>query len=87
MQKAPKALIILTLRAINDKVAWIFNKRGNVSWSILRLSIQEIFARALRTAVAVSARHLASLLARQVAVSLISSARTRTSNFLFATEF
>ena len=33
------------------------------------------FARALRTAVAVSARHLASLLAKQAAASLIRSAR------------
>jgi hypothetical protein len=44
------------------------------------------FAKAQRTAVAVSARHLASPLAKQAAVSLTSSARTRKASNRFPKE-
>jgi hypothetical protein len=42
---------------------------------------QQTFAKAQRTVVAVSAKHLANLLARQVAVSLTNSAKTATNNY------
>jgi len=45
---------------------------------------QRISARAQRTAAAANARHPASLLARQAAVSQISSAKTRSNKIRFA---
>ena len=46
-----------------------------ILWKELRLSKPVIFAKALKTAVAVNARPLANLLAKQVAVLQISSAK------------
>ena len=50
-------------------------------WNTSKQSKQKIFATALKKAVAANARHLASLLAKQAAVLLTSSAKTKANNF------
>ena len=57
-----------------------FTRMENEQWKELRLLKLVTFAKAQRTVVAVSAKPLANLLARQAAVSLTNSAKIATNN-------
>ena len=71
---------LLTFYAESDIIKYI-NIFGGLLWNISKLLKLAISATVQRTAAAANARHHASLLARQAAVSLTSSVRTRkTSN-------
>jgi len=67
---------MLTLKEICDNISYIqYCLRRILSWNTSRLSKHVTFAKALKKAVAANARLLASPLAKQAAVSQISSAK------------